>query len=269
MIAAAIGLASGAPQAQADPKPAASAAADEWRTRVQPTPWSQAWSGVGLAGDVRSLWGGLAFAPFGSLLEPGWRLRLAGSASRFHYLGPRYRQQPARCGDHGAGMQRIDGESTHGEVLVGHQLQWGRTTIKVFAGVAAREQRIAPDDPCNDTLGLRFGAKATVEIWQDIGAAGWLAFDAGAAHVDWLHSARLRLGHTVVRAGDGRLDLGLDLAVGGDQGHRWHRGGLLARWAGRGSEFELSTGIIAAYDDSLARYGTPAPYVMLNWVGDY
>lgn len=116
-----------------------------------------------------TVYSGGSFAPFGSVREDGFRLRVV-----------------AGYGDYGTGRVSF------ADVLVGYHAQLGPVTLKVLAGVTG-EYRVT-DQPLMDAPDAGLGGKVVIESWWNITDQAWTSAD-----IEWssLHSAfgaRLRLG---------------------------------------------------------------------------
>lgn len=262
----AIGAASGAWAGSTGALPAIGPLADVgdgWQVAVASPPTSEFWSGVDTSGGSRALYGGFAFSPQGDITRAGWLVRATAGAGRYHYRGPKFLQPDAACGDHGTGLQRIDGAVTFAEALLGGQWQSGALTIKALVGAAVIEQALAPMDPCNAAAGVEAGPKAAIEAWWNITPKLWAAMDLSATTVHETGAARIRLGYRVHR----HVAIGLDLAWSGNAGGEEQRLGLLTRIATPAGEIEISggvSGLLIDPRDSRARSGFYASASLLN-----
>lgn len=202
----------------------------------------EAWSGGEAFRDVWSVYAGASWAPFGSILGDGLRLR--GIAGYGGYRG---------------------GAVQFAELLAGTHTQVGSLTLKVLGGVAIAEHR--PDDPLTGLAGTQFGAKGVLEAWWNIAEQAWVSTDLFIAASDIAHArqvdygSRIRLGWRLWPA----LSLGLEGGSGGLLAPTWElataRVGGFVRYEWASGEISLSGGVShdgaqGDGDDVLAPFGT-------------
>ena len=100
--------------------------------------------------------GGYAFGK--GLYEKGWRLRAVGSLGRYHYDG-------TLLTDGVYVPTHFNGEAAFAAALVGYQFMPGAVIVKLFAGIEAEDQRIAPPGPNNSVQGSEIGLRLQAETW--------------------------------------------------------------------------------------------------------
>jgi len=199
-------------------------------------------------------------APFGAIQEGGLRLRLVTGYGADTYSGPRAV---------GAGSQIItfNGSASFADALVGYHKQLGPLTLKMFAGLAAADRQIKPDDPETGIRGFGFGGKVAIETWWNLGDQAWTAVDLSWGSLYQSYAARARLGWRFTPA----LSVGLDAGVLGNLECDIVRLGGFVRYELARGEISISAG--ASNDklrDSssglLSAAQASAPFAMLSWL---
>jgi hypothetical protein len=201
-VAAAVGLVSLSPAAGArSPAPQAPA-------RIE------LWTGAEAFHRVWSLYMGGAYAPFGSILENGFRVRAV-----------------AGYGDYGAGTVSF------ADLLLGYHAQLGRLTVKVLAGLTIAEHHAGMAQATLDGSGA--GAKAVLETWWNVTDRTWLSTDLSLGSLHDAYGARVRLGWRLFPA----FSLGLEGGAAGALGTDVVRAGGFARYEWATGEVSFSGGL--------------------------
>jgi hypothetical protein len=206
-----------------------------------------------------SLYTGATWAPFGSILEDGLRLRAAGGYGAYTYSGARAFGPTSHIVD-------FDGEAGFAEVLIGYHKQLGPLCLKLYGGVTLSQHRITPDDPETAIRGQGLGGKAVLESWWDMTDRAWTSLDLSWASLYDSYAARARLGWRLTPA----LSAGLEAGAGGNAETDIARVGAFVRYEWAGGELAASGGI--ANDALLQGVSNPgladasAPYATLSWL---
>lgn len=222
--------------AYADEPPASKAAQE---------PWRQTWGGAQITGTDWSIYSGTTVAPFGSIYQPGWRLRATGGYGEYRYHGVN-RLGPTPT------LQQFKGHSAFSDLLAGYQWQAGDWTIKAFAGISVIGHVVSPSDVDNPVSGTHFGVKTVVETWFNISRETWLSNSLAWSSVFQTYKADMRLGTRLTE----NLDIGLETAVTGDQMHDNGRAGGFIQFHIGETEIRASSGISGDRDGNTDVYGT-------------
>jgi len=239
----------------------ASALADEGAEpdRGAQPPHFELWSGAQGYRHVWAVYSGLSVAPLGSIQQDGLRLRVSGGYGADTYQGP-----PAAGG--GTGTITYSGATSFADALIGYHSQLGPLTLKLFAGVAAADRQISPDDPAASIQGLAVGGKVAVETWWNLSERTWTAVDLSWASLYHTYAARGRLGWRIVP----ELSVGLDAgAVGNVDGDILRVAGFV-RYELESGEISLSAGVsndkvLDGRIDTIT-LGAGSPFAMVSWL---
>jgi cellulose biosynthesis protein BcsS len=183
-------------------------------------PAFETWSGAQVFPHIWSVYGGITWAPFGSVREDGLRVRGVSG-----------------YGSYGAGS------AAFGDILLGYHKQLGTVTIKVFGGFTTVSY--APDlgqEPWPALYGTEYGAKGVLEGWWTISDQAWASLDLsfGSTHMDY--GSRVRLGWRLWP----ELSAGLEGGAGGtaqpDLEHDTSRLGAFLRYEWASGEVSVSGG---------------------------
>jgi hypothetical protein len=165
-----------------------------------------------------SLYSGAMYAPFGSVREDGFRMRVVGG-----------------YGDH------ITGTVAFADLLLGYHKQLGPLTIKFLAGLSAEDRRA--EDPHSGLEGADWGGKAVLETWWNITDLAWLSTDLSWGSLHTAYASRARLGWRFSPA----LSAGLEGGAAGALERDIARAGAFVRYEWETGEASFSTGM--AFDD--------------------
>jgi hypothetical protein len=142
------------------------------------------------------------WSPFGSIEEPGLRLKLSGDAS-IHGDGPE------------SVFSKASEFSALADVMVGYQAHWDRISMKVYGGVAVTQALyLVSLNPHLESPGRDYSAAVAVESFWRANDRIWLG-----ANVSWLQFANTitlyeRVAYEFVRADDDRLAISTGLELG-------------------------------------------------------
>jgi Cellulose biosynthesis protein BcsS len=170
------------------------------------------------------------------LYVPGFRLRAVGAYGRYHYDGT--------LGIDGTDRNvTFEGEAPYAAVLLGYQFHPWRLIVKLFAGIEAEDQHIAPHDPNNAVQGSALGLKLQAEGWADLSDRVFLSADASYGTAFEEYCALMRLGYRLRP----RLALGVEGGAAGNEEYDSGRGGGFLRVNFRDIETTLSSGFTGNY----------------------
>lgn len=221
--------------------PAVSAAED--------SPNTEYFAGFDLSDNYASgyVGGGYALGKAG-LHEPGFRLRAVGAYGRYHYDGTLF-----------AGGVTLpitfEGQDAYLAALAGYQFHAGHSVLKLFAGIEAEDQDIAPRDPNNSVQGSALGLKLQAEFWRDLSERMFLSADASYGTAFQEYWALMRLGYRLRP----RLALGIEGGAVGNEEYDAGRGGGFVRVYFCNIETTLSAGFTGNYLED-----EPSGYVALG-----
>ena len=214
------------------------ASADDAVVGSTKPPALETWLGAEATPNVWSIYTGATWAPFGSVREDGWRVRLASGVGVYRYRtlieGERF---------------RIYGVTGFADVLAGYQATLGALTVKAFAGANMDGHALRPDDPGNPVDDGKIGGKVVLETWLNLGASDWMALDLSAASAHQTYYSRLRVGHRLVP----QLSVGLEGGAFGNEKSDYGRGGGFVRYEWERGEISASGGVTG----DIARPTTP------------
>ncbi len=202
--------------------------------------------GSGVDGTASSgfSYASITFAPFGSSLETGLRLRASGGSGLYGYDG----NLPGEDGERRA---RILGRTGLGAALIGYQIRRGRTIAKAFIGVQASAHTLSPADEQNPVSGEAVGAMLAFESWTDLNRRVALSLDAQWTSAFSSYWVRGRVERRVLD----RLAIGIELGGLGNAAYRAGRAGLFLRYRADFAEISLSGGLSGDYDAPSVPYG--------------
>lgn len=200
---------------------------------------AEAWAGADATRNAWSSYTGFNWAPFGKLVDAGWRMRLAGGYGEYRYEGGRPRQS-------------IYGSAAFADLLVGYQMAFGDLTLKAFAGATFDGHLLAPFDETNPVNGSATGAKAVVESWLNLSPSAWLQVDGayGTAHAGY--TTRVRIGWRAMHS----ISLGVEGGAFGNEASRSSRGGAFVRYEWLAGELSVSGGVSGDIAEPRNPYGT-------------
>lgn len=219
------------------------------RLRAEPDiAHTELFTGFEASNNYASGYVGGGYALGDGLYAPGLRLRAVGAYGRYRYDGS------IRDGDDFAATT-FDGQVGFAAALLGYQFCPGRATVKLFAGVEAEDQSIAPRDPNNEVQGSEVGLRLAAETWYDFGVRWYASADAsyGTAFQEYWSLARIGFR---VRP---KLSLGLEGGALGNEEYAVGRGGGFVRVNVQALEITLSGGFTGDY-----LVENPSGYVSLS-----
>jgi hypothetical protein len=239
--------------------------------------WRETWSGADIAKDNWLVYSGITVAPSSHIHEPGPRFRASAGYGQYEYG-----KSPAGQSD---AAQSFDATTYFGNVLAGYLERFGPLTAKAFAGISYLAHDITPSDPENLVSGDEIGFKAVLELWLDIGNAGFASLDSSWDTAFNTRSARSRVGAYVGPGLSAGLEAWLDLNDQSDCDLGWRdtdncddqgetelldytRAGVFLRYNWDGGEVSLSGGVSGGSFQS-AGDASPEPYVTINWLTQF
>jgi hypothetical protein len=201
-------------------------------------------SGLDVARDSAFGWAGLAAAPFGSLHDDGFRLRILGGAGRY-----RYRTTAAFSGLN-------DVSVAGGELLAGFRRSFANGAITAYAGPHVEEQRLAEPDAGNAAAGTAFGIKTAIETYARLDSVWLVNASASASTVHRAYHARAALTRELAPV----FAIGIEGAVYGDVRYVEPRAGILASATFGRSVLALAGGVLSNSDKGGGIYATLSLY---------
>jgi Cellulose biosynthesis protein BcsS len=177
-------------------------------------PRFELWSGAEVFHRVWSLYGGGQYAPFGSIREDGFRVRVTA----------------------GTQQHQVHGTTSFSDLLAGYHKQLGPVTIKVLGGLTVANQSV--DDP-QASSGTEMGGKAVLETWWNITDRAWTSVDASWTTLHDVYGSRARLGWRLWP----ELSIGLEGGATGTWDYDSARAGAFVRYEWASGEVSLSGGV--------------------------
>lgn len=200
---------------------------------------AEAWAGVDTTRNSWSSYAGFNWAPFGKLVDAGWRMRLAGGYGEYRYEG-------------GTPRQSIYGTSAFADLLAGYQMAFGDLTLKAFAGATFDGHLLDPFDEGNPVNGAATGAKVVLESWLNLSPSAWLQLDGAYATAHAGYTTRARIGWRATRS----ISVGLEGGAFGNEASQSGRGGAFVRYEWLAGELSLSGGVSGDIAEPRNPYGT-------------
>lgn len=187
--------------------------------------------GIDAADETMFAWTGVTYAPHGTLLEDGWRVRFMGGAGRYSY----------RTSIVPGGIN--DANIYSAELLAGYRKTFdnifGRKVyVGVFAGVNYEDQILVFADPFNRAQGSEAGIKATIEFYSRIAQNYIVTAFATASTVHNKYHAKTTLLYEL----NEMWAFGGEVATMGDARYFEHRAGLAGSFTWQRKIFVLSAG---------------------------
>lgn len=189
--------------------------------------------GIDFADAVIFAWAGATYAPAGTLVEDGWRVRFMGGAGRYTYLTS---VVPGGVNDANVyAAELLGGYRKTFDNLFGQRVYLG-----AFAGVNYESQVLALADPFNPTQGNETGIKAALEIYSRIAQHYILIANASASSAHKKHYAKASLFYEL----SPRWSLGGEIVTMGDARYSENRAGLAASLTWHSKILTLSAGTL-------------------------
>jgi hypothetical protein len=211
-------------------------------------PHTEIFTGIETSDNYTSAYLGAGYAFGKGLYAPGLRVRAVGAYGRYDYAGALFDGSDFVA-------TTFDGRVSFAAAFLGYQFRPGAVTIKLFAGVEAEDQDIAPRDPNNSVQGSEIGFRVLAETWYDIGARWFLSADGSYGTAFQEYCSLVRVGFRVRP----KLSFGLEGGALGNAEYDAGRGGGFIRVNVRNLEATLSGGYTGDY---LA--DNPSGYVSLG-----
>lgn len=214
----------------------------------QAVPRHELFSGVGLTSNSIFGYAGAVWAFGRSVEAPGPRIKALTGVGGYDYSGG----LPAV-----AGPVNFDGDVTLAQILAGYQWRRGAWTVKAYAGAGFETHDLSPNDPANSVNGNQFGVMGQLELWRNLGEAGWLSLDASYADVFGSYWTQLRLGRRMHK----RISAGVEAGAQGNEDYDSGRAGGFLRTHMGGSELTVSGGFSGEYhSNDFGGYATVGLY---------
>lgn len=236
--------------------------------------WRETYAGADITSNVWLLYSGVTLAPLGEIHSDGLRMRASGGYGQYSYSG-------RRSGDPPDSHRQFRGSVKFIEALIGYQARFGDLTTKAFAGIAAIDHVVSPDDPIASggllMQGLDYGFKGVLELWLNLGSDAWTSLDASWTSAHQSYAGRWRLGYRVVPT----ISLGVEASVNGnllsdsrilDDGSLREelrpqtRLGLFARYEWYTGEISVSGGVTSDSLDFSGGNEFDSLYATVNWL---
>lgn len=205
--------------------------------------------GIDASDAFTSTWIGMTYAPAGTLLEDGWRIRLSGGAG--HY---RYRTSIVPGGVNEANTytaELLGGYRKTYENILGQKVYLG-----FFAGVNHETQLLLFADRFNPTQGAEIGAKAAFEFYSRIANHFILTGFVTASSAHMKYNAKTSLFYELSE----RWALGGEIVAMGDARYTEYRAGLAASLTWQRKIFSLSSGLLENTGRGSGVYATFSVY---------
>ncbi len=203
------------------------------------------WSGTRATPDSLYGFAGLAIAPFGDIVAPGWRLRAGYGRGLYRYSGTR------RLSGRDQDLLFV-GEVSAYEALLGYQFRYRELTAKAFAGIESVRHRVAPEDPENAVQGTETGIKLALELWQNLGRRGWGAGHAAFSSAFNTFQGGLKAGYRLWE----RVALGLESGLYAQDETTIGHIGVVIRYQSSLGDIWFSGGLSGDYDRPDAPYAS-------------
>ena len=219
----------------------------------------ESWTGAMLTSAGWALYSGLSWAPFGNdgVQRDGWRVRLAGSHTRYQYRGSRWT---------GSANESVTfhGIGSNLDIFIGYHKQLGDVILKGFIGASWGSDAISPLDPGNSIQGETVGAKATLESWINVTPDLWLSMDLTLAQSHRSFGGNARLGYRITPS----ISVGPELARYGNKEGTGNRAGGFTRYEWDSGELSASAGIAGDLwlGQGAANSTRNIAYGSINWV---
>lgn len=189
--------------------------------------------GIDAAKAVNFVWAGATYAPVGTLLEDGWRVRFMGGAGRYTY------QTSIVPG----GINEANVFSA--EVLGGYRrtfdnLFGNKLYLGAFAGLHYEDQMLVFADPFNPARGSEVGIKGSLELYSRL----WQRYIASAfASASTVHSKYYAKTSLLYEFSE-MWALGGEVATMGDARYHEYRAGIAGSLTWKKKIFVLSAGAL-------------------------
>ncbi len=189
--------------------------------------------GIDAADATKFVWMGSTYAPFGTLGEDGWRLRIVGGAGKYSY----------NTSAAPAGIN--DAFAFSGEALAGYRKTFanlfGRTVYAgIFAGLHYEDQILVYDDPENPARGSEAGFKASLELYSRVWQRYIVTAFGSVSTVHEKYYAKTALHYELNET----WSFGGEFATMGDARYSEHRAGLSGTLTWQKKIFTLSAGLL-------------------------
>lgn len=238
--------------------------------------WVQNFNGADAGANYTSGYSGLIIGLGGPLSQEGWRLRLSGNLSQYHYDSHKIFE--LRSGTNGDDFRvTYAGEQMAADAMLGYQWNPAPFWLKLYAGVnyshidtsMLRLERVDngkfdPDDyeiPNRDlgnpSQGTKIGARILAEAWLPFGDSMWGSFSASGSTANREYSASGMLGMRLPQIFEKMpvMTLGPELAIFSSSDYNTLRGGGFARFEKNGYQFTISGGL-SEEEDKTGAYVT-------------
>ena len=189
--------------------------------------------GIDAAKATTFVWMGATYAPFGTLGDDGWRVRVIGGAGKYSHNTS---VAPGGINDAFAFSGELLGgyRKAFADVL-GHTIYAG-----VFAGLHYEDQILVYDDPGNPARGSDAGFKASLELYSRVRQHFIVTAFGSVSTVHEKYYAKTSLLYELNET----WSLGGEIAAMGDARHKEQRAGLAGSLSWQKKIFTLSAGML-------------------------
>ncbi len=206
-------------------------------------------SGIDFSDASAFAWMGVTYAPAGTLIEDGWRIRFTGGAGRYTY-----RTTIVPGGVNDANVQTA-------ELLGGYRKTFDnilgqRVYVGAFVGLNHENQLLALPDPFNPTQGSATGAKAVLDLYARVSGHYILSGFASISTVHRKYQAKA----TLLHAWSPQWAFGIEAATMGDARYSENRAGLAASLTWNNRIISLSGGTLDNTGRGSGAYATLSVY---------
>jgi len=205
--------------------------------------------GIDAAKATTFAWAGVTYAPFGKLIDDGWRVRFMGGAGLYSY----------QTGNVPGGINSANVFSA--ELLGGYRKTFSNVLgqsvyIGAFAGINYEDQLLHLSDPFNPTRGAEAGVKGSLEIYSRIHQRYIASAFGTASTVHQKYNAKASLLYEINET----WALGGEIATMGDARYSEYRAGVVGSLTWQKRIFVLSAGALDNSGRGTGAYTTFSVY---------
>jgi hypothetical protein len=188
-------------------------------------------SGVDLWRHGSFLFGGMTWSP-GGLNREGFTLKALLSGGRYDYIS--------------GALGKVKGRELVAQFLPGWRFKFGKTELKLFAGIDLQNHDLDPDDPQSGLRGGDTGLRAAFELWSEPTPDTMVAAGGSVTTIEHNYSIRAAVGWRVA----GLFYAGPEVQQFACDGYRQRRIGVhLTAFKVRDLEWSAAAGFTRDSDD--------------------